>query len=169
MAVSPAPPGAALDRTFRLSIALKGLDGILEIIGGALLLFISPSAIHGVARVLTQHELSEDPRDFFTSWLLHAADSLTVSASLFGAIYLLAHGLVKVVLVVAVLRNRLWAYPWMIAFLLACIVYQLYRMAVHFSVGLLLTIFDVFVTWLTWVEYGRRRGSRTGPGPHGVA
>ena len=36
---------------------------------------------------------------------------------LFGAVYLLTHGLVKVVLVVALLLNKLWAYPWMIGVL----------------------------------------------------
>jgi uncharacterized membrane protein len=34
-----------------------------------------------------------------------------------GAVYLLAHGLVKVILVAALLKNQLWAYPWTIAFL----------------------------------------------------
>jgi uncharacterized membrane protein len=29
----------------------------------------------------------------------------------FGAVYLLAHGLVKVILAAALLKNRLWAYP----------------------------------------------------------
>jgi uncharacterized membrane protein len=164
VAHSSNPPGTALDRTFRVSIVLKGLDGILEIIGGALLLVVSPSAINGVARVLTQHELGEDPKDFLATRLLEATGALTVSASLFGAFYLLAHGLVKVVLVVAVLRDKLWAYPWMIAFLLAFIVYQAYEMFAHFSLGLLLlTVFDVFVTWLTVLEYRKHRRSRASP------
>ncbi|WP_053544309.1 hypothetical protein [Corynebacterium deserti] len=34
---------------------------------------------------------------------------------LFSSICLLTHGLVKVVLVAVVLKNKLWAYPWMIA------------------------------------------------------
>ena len=63
---------------------------------------------------------------------------------MFGAIYLLSHGAAKIVLVTLVLRDKLWAYPWLIVLLLAFIAYQLYRItAVHFSVGLTaLTVFD---------------------------
>ena len=79
--------------------------------------------------ILTQGELSEDPHDFIATHLLHTANGLTGDAVLFGAIYLLIHGLVKIVLVVALLLNKLWAYPWMIAVLLLFIGYQLYRIA----------------------------------------
>ncbi len=43
--------------------------------------------------------------------LLHATSGLTGSAVQFGAIYLLSHGVVKIVLVTALLRNKRWAYP----------------------------------------------------------
>ncbi|TML14431.1 MAG: DUF2127 domain-containing protein [Actinobacteria bacterium] len=71
---------------------------------------------------------------------------------------MLSHGIAKVVLVIAVLRNQLWAYPSMIVLLGAFIAYQLYRLAYHFTVGLaLLTIFDTLVIWLTWREYLQKR------------
>ena len=76
---------------------------------------------------------------------------------LFGAVYLLAHGLVKVVLVAALLKNQLWAYPWTIAFLGVFIVYQLYRLSLKASVGLaVLTVFDAVIAWLTWREYRKQ-------------
>ena len=60
--------------------------------------------------------------------------------------YLLTHGIAKIVLVVGVLRGQLWAYPWMIALLSVFIVYQVYRLSYRLSIGLLLlTLFDVFV------------------------
>jgi uncharacterized membrane protein len=155
--------GDLLDRTFAVGIILKGLDGVLEVVGGLLLLVLSPATIDRLTRVLTQHELSEDPNDFLFTRLLHAAGTLTGSSVRFGAAYLVSHGVVKIVLVTALLRNKLWAYPWMIAFLIAFIAYQLYRMTFAFSVGLLaLTVFDVFVVWLTYREYGRQR-ARRGP------
>jgi uncharacterized membrane protein len=49
--------------------------------------------------------------------LLHLSGGLTGSAVRFAAAYLVVHGIVKVVLVVALLRTELWAYPWMIGFL----------------------------------------------------
>ena len=70
----------------------------------------------------------------------------------------LLHGVVKIVLVWAVLKEKLWAYPWMIAFLLVFIAYQLYRISVSFSWGMvLLTAFDIFIVWITWREYRLRR------------
>jgi uncharacterized membrane protein len=146
--------GSALNRIFRVTLYLKGLDGFLELIGGVLLLLVPPNQIGNLLKILTQHELSEDPQDLVADALVNAAHGLTLSASLFGAIYLLLHGFVKVVLVWAVLRDFLWAYPWMMAFLLVFIVYQVYQLVVKFSLGMaLLTVFDLLILWLTWYEY----------------
>ena len=146
---------------------LKGLDGILEVIGGTILLFLSPAAIQHVVRALTAHELSEDPHDVVARYLLHTTAHLNHGTTLYGAIYLLLHGAAKVVLVALVLRNKLWAYPWLIGLLLAFIAYQLYQItAVHFSAGLTaLTVFDAALVWLTWREY---RARRTRPHPVGA-
>ena len=54
-------PRDLLDQTFEVGIILKGLDGLLEVIGGLLLLVVSPATIDRVVTSLTQHELSEDP------------------------------------------------------------------------------------------------------------
>jgi uncharacterized membrane protein len=63
--------------------------------------------------------------------------------------YLLVHGLVKVVLVLAVIKNTLWAYPAMIGFLVIFIFYQIGQMIYHFSLGLLiLTILDILIILL---------------------
>jgi uncharacterized membrane protein len=144
----------SLDDTFKVSVTLKGLDGALEIIGGVVLLFVRPSTINDIVHALTQHELSQDPHDFIARHLLHSAGQLTHGSTLFAAVYLLSHGIAKVVLVIAVLRDQLWAYPGMIVLLGAFIAYQLYRLYYRLTIGLtLLTLFDVFVVWLTWREY----------------
>ena len=146
-----------LDKTFEVGIILKGLDGLLEMIGGLLLLVVSPATIDRVVTSLTQHELSEDPHDLLATHLLKSAHGLTGSAVLFGAVYLLSHGAVKVILVAALLNNRLWAYPWTIVFLGVFIVYQVYRLSFKPSVGLAaLTVFDALIAWLTWREYRKQ-------------
>jgi uncharacterized membrane protein len=160
---TPARPlSPALDKTFKVSLVLKGLDGILEVIGGILLLVVSPQAIDHLVRVLTAHELSEDPHDLIARYLLHTTAHLNKGITIFGAIYLLSHGIAKIVLVALVLKDKLWAYPWLIALLLAFIGYQLYRItAVHFSAGLTaLTVFDAFLVWLTWREYRSKKARR---------
>jgi uncharacterized membrane protein len=154
-AVSP-----VLDRTFKIGLALKAADGVIEIVAGMLLLVISPSSIERIARAVTAHALGEDPRDRLATYILHTTQHLSSGTTLFGAIYLLSHGVSKVVLVALVLRNKLWAYPWLIALLGAFIVYQLYVLVfVKFSWGLTgLTVFDLFLVWLTWREYQAKRG-----------
>jgi uncharacterized membrane protein len=161
--------GDLLDRAFFIGITLKGLDGVLEVIGGLILLAVSPATINAVARAVTQHELSEDPHDFIATHLLHYAGSLSGGSVRFAAVYLLLHGVVKIFLVAALLRNEIWAYPLTIAFLLAFIAYQLYRLTFAPSLGLVaLTIFDAVVTWLTWREYQKQRSRRRRMAPaHG--
>jgi uncharacterized membrane protein len=150
--------GDFLDRTFKVGIIFKGLDGVLELIGGGLVLAVATTSMNRLVITLTQHELSRDPDDVIAARVLHVVDGLSASTTRFAAAYLLVHGVAKVVLVGALLRNKLWAYPWMIAFLLAFIGYQVYRLALHFTVGLTaLTIFDALVAWVTWREYRKQR------------
>ena len=161
MTLPTAAKPSALDRTFKISIGLKGIDGALEIVGGVVLLFVAPATLQQWARSLTAHELSQDPHDFIARHLLHSASQLSHSTTLFGAIYLLSHGLAKVVLVIALLREQLWAYPWMIGLLAVFIAYQLYRLTYRVTIGLtLLTLFDAFVVALTIREYRLERRRR---------
>ena len=147
-----------LDRVFDVSITLKGLDGVLEVIGGLLLLFLTPHRLNAIVAFLTQHELSQDPKDFIATHLLFYAQRYTASTALFLAAYLFSHGIIKIVLVVALLQQRLWAYPLAIVVLGAFIVYQIYRLALQLSLGLLaLTLFDIFIVGLTVLEYRKQR------------
>jgi uncharacterized membrane protein len=159
--VSRFRPRDPLDRLFEIGIILKGLDGAVDTIGGLLLLAVTPATINKLAATLTQHELSEDPHDFIATHLLRYTRGLSGSAVTFAAVYLLLHGITKIVLVTALLRNQLWAYPWLIAFLLIFIAYQLYRIVLSPSIALsALTIFDAIITWLTWREW-RKQTAKT--------
>ena len=126
-----------------------------------LLLAVSPRSIGRLSRALTEQELSHDPHDFIAHHVLQVSRGLTHGTATYAALYLLSHGAAKVVLVVAVLRGRLRAYPAMIAVIGAFIAYQLYRLYFDLTLGLsLLTLFDAFVVWLTWREYQAKRGAR---------
>jgi len=75
------------------------------------------------------------------------------------------HGIVKVVLVLALLRNKLWAYPWLIGVLLIFIGYQVYRIVLSPTLGLIaLTGFDIAIVALTRREYQRQRVYSVMPG-----
>jgi uncharacterized membrane protein len=157
-------PRTATDRAFRISLYLKGLDGVFEMLGGILLLLVNPAEINHWAVRLTRSELSEDPHDFLANHILKTAYSLTGKALVFGAVYLLAQGVVKVVLVWQVFLDRVWAYLALIVVVGLFAVYQIYRLAaVKFSAGLfLLTLFDLLIIYLTQREYRNHKARLAG-------
>jgi uncharacterized membrane protein len=114
--------------------------------------------------MLTQHKIPVDPHDVVAHYLREAASRFSVSGKHFLAFYLLAHGIVKIFVVVALLKNKIWAYPVAMVVFGGLVVYQLYRFTVGGSAGLIvLSGFDLIVIWLIWMEYRARK-----PHPHQV-
>ena len=151
------------DDAFKIGLYLKGLDGLLELIGGLLLLVIKPEQLNNWARSLTQHELSTDPHAFIANHILKTAHGLTSASLIFGALYLLSHGVVKIVLVVEVLRAHLWAYVALIVVTSGFVIYQVYRLFYRPTLGLvLLTIFDLVIIYLTQKEYRKVKAHHPG-------
>ncbi len=137
---------------FVAGVALKGFFGVLDTLGG--LLFFSTSAVTNLIRVLVQHELGEDPTDFFASRIYEALPSFSVHTQLFVAWYFLIHGVLNLILVISLLRKKLWAYPAYMVVLCFFALYQLYRFTHTHSLTLLLvTLFDVTIIWFIWREY----------------
>ena len=129
-----------IHQIFVVSVALKGAHALLEIAGGIALYLFSTDAI---VRLLDRI----DPHD----WV---AQYFPPSEQHFFAFYLLSHGLVKAVLVVGLLRERLWAYPASFAVFSLFIAYQLYRYSFTHDIALiLLSVFDLFVIGLAVHEY----------------
>ena len=150
------------ERLFRVGVWLKGVDAGLEIVGGVALLVVSPGFILSAVELLTQDELAQDPRDLIANHLLEAAKHLSLAGEHFMAFYLLSHGVSKLFLVIALLREKLWAYPIAVAVFGAFIIYQLYRFAFTHSIGLVaLSLFDLVVIGLIWLEYrALKRGTQ---------
>jgi len=149
-------PRSKIHIAFEIGVILKGINGLLELIGGILLLWMGPSTIQNILTRLTQNELSKDPHDFIATHLREAAHHLSANAQVFAAIYLLAHGVIKALLVYGLLRDQLWAFPTGIAVFGAFGIYQIYRYAIAPSGWLIaLTVLDVAVILLTWAEWRR--------------
>ncbi len=160
---------ADIRRVFRISLLLKGVHSAVELLGGLALAFLSHDLIVGIATRLTRAELLEDPRDPVANAVRLAAQGFTTDAQLFAAWYLVTHGLIKLVLVAAVLTERVWAYPAFIIAMAGFILYQLYRMSFDLTFFLVaITVLDVVVIVLALHEYrfvrrdrlrGRGRGA----------
>ena len=143
-----------LHDSFRVGITIKGFDGILEIVAGIALWFVSPVKMSAFIKTLTEHMLTRIPHGFISRHLIAASQSFNNDSREFAAYYLLSHGFVKVVLVVCLWMNRLWAYPLTIAVFGLFMLYQLHRfMHTHSVSMILLTIFDALLIYLTWVEF----------------
>ena len=149
-----------LHEAFEIGVILKGLNALAELVSGIVLYFTSVETLVGVVNWLVHDELLEDPRDWIANTLLNAAQHFSIGGKTFAAYYLISHGVVKLILVAGLLRNRAWAYPASLAVLGGFIAYQLYRLSFAFSWGLVaLTVFDVIVIWLIWHEYRLRRAT----------
>jgi uncharacterized membrane protein len=93
--------------------------------------------------------------------MFNASQNMTNSSARFAALYLLSHGLVKVLLVTCLWLNKLWAYPLTIAVFGAFAVYQVFRFThTHSWALVILTIFDVLIILLTWNEYRHQKEKR---------
>lgn len=152
-----------LHLAFDISVWVKGVDAVIEILGGGAAFFASHQLIVEIAAWLTQGELAEDPHDVIANYLMHAARHLSIGTQHFTAIYLISHGVIKLWLVVGLLRERLWYYPTALVVFSLFIVYQLYRYSATHSLWLIfITVVDLIVIVLTWHEYGylrRRKGA----------
>nr|WP_210278884.1 MULTISPECIES: DUF2127 domain-containing protein [unclassified Rhizobium] len=143
-----------IHQLFEISVLLKGAHALIECIGGIVLALVSTESILRLANRITQPELLNDPKDFIATHLLAWAQDFSVGTKDFYAYYLLSHGLVKVLLVIGLLKGKMWAYPASLVALGLFIVYQLYRFTETHGIGLvILTVFDLVVMILIWKEY----------------
>lgn len=147
-------PTTLLDKIFEGSLLLKGISALLETIGAALLIFIPSHSAMNFVGTITQQELFEDPNDFISNLLINSTNSLWSSSHTFAILFLVIHAAIKFTIVIGLLKNLRWAYPFSFIALILMILYQCYELIIHFSIGmLLLTLFDLFILWLVWREY----------------
>jgi len=147
-------PTSLLDKFYEVGIIIKGVDGLLELIGGIVLLSLSSGTIVRITDSLTKSELATDPHNFFAIHIAHAGYSLAHGHNIFAAVFLLIHGFVKVALVTCLLLNKLWAYPVGLVVLTLLFLYQIYQLIVSPGFFLiLLTVLDVVIIWLVWREW----------------
>jgi uncharacterized membrane protein len=154
MSPSKAFDEKSLHRIFEISLILKGIFALLEILAGIVAYFITQHFLLNLVLAVFHEELKGDPHDFVANLLIQSAQNLSVSTQLFTSFYLLSHGFIKTVLIAGLLRGKLGYYPAAIVFFVLFVVYQIYMYSLTHSIWLLLiTLLDIVVIWLTWHEY----------------
>ncbi len=143
-----------LHRLFDFGIILKGLDGLLQALGGMVLLLLKPEQIGNVLKSIALRELHEDSRDLIASYLFKLGTGVTPHSKFVSVVFLLSHGLIKIFLVWQLFRGKLWAYPLTIVVLLLFMIYQTVEIVrMHSPLLTVITVLDALLVWLTWHEY----------------
>jgi uncharacterized membrane protein len=143
-------PHSLLDTLFEGGLILKGVTGIAEFIGAIILIAIPEH----FANSMTMNFVSILPKGFITNMILESEHSLWSGQHTFAIAFLLVHAGVKFVIVVGLLRNQRWAYPFSLVALAVMIAYQSYDLVHKFSIVMfIITVFDIFIIWLVWREY----------------
>ena len=148
------PRSGFLHKSYELSLLLKALLGLTQLVS-ALILYLTPNGgITDFVTWLTSQELSEDPVDGVALWLLQSARDLSISTIAFYVLYLLAHGVLNLGIVLSLWARLNWAYPVSIVVLLVFVAYQLYEYSVTGSpMMIVLSLFDLLIALLVWREY----------------
>jgi uncharacterized membrane protein len=143
-----------LELVYRVGVIVKGLDGVIELVGG-LLLWLAPGLLRAVLVPLSGTVAGDHPiRNFVAYWAGHFGQELAAGSSTFVVFFLLAHGIVKVVLVYCLLREYHWVYPYALAVLGLFAAYQIFVLVGAPTVGMaLLTALDFLIIWLVWREW----------------
>lgn len=157
MQANPGPHAARdklFHRLFEVGIWIKGIDGLIEMAGGVLLLTVSLRALNSNIVALAQREIEKDAGDLMAKILEHAAHHMTEGSKLTAGAYLLGNGVVKVFLATCILRGKLWCYPVAIVVMSIFILLQCGRLGFHFSWSMFVaTMIDVAIVLLIWREY----------------
>lgn len=150
-----------LHESFEVGIALKGFDGLLEFLGGVIILLMKPAEMNDLVRNMCEHLLARAPHSAVAIHMFNASQNMTDSSAQFAALYLISHGLVKALLVTCIWLGKLWAYPLTIGVFSAFAAYQVFRFThTHSWALVILTIFDVLIILLTWNEYRHQKEMR---------
>jgi uncharacterized membrane protein len=130
---SPKPADGPFHGLFEIAIWLKGLNGLAELVAGIVLVVLGPRTLEQFVLAVSSRELSEDPNDLFANLARRIVAGLGHDGEAFAAIYLLLHGVIKLVLAVCLLRGKTSAFPVASAFFAIFIAYMGYRLALHWS------------------------------------
>lgn len=146
---------------FLISVLLKGLISLIEVVSGIAAFLIPPATIIAIATFV----LNYLPIASLQNALMQEVARYTSGAVAYVGIYLLSRGLIKVALVVGLLRNWLVAYPASLVVLFLFLLYQGYQIATtHSLIVTLISLFDIVVMYFIYREWRIVLAHRAAPG-----
>jgi uncharacterized membrane protein len=147
-------PHGFIHELFDVVVVLKGLNGLAEIASGTALFFLRTGTIMVGVNWLTQAELIEDPQDHLAILLQHWAAGFGHDSQQFAGVYLLAHGIVKVLISFLLFMEKAWVFPLALALFSLLVTFSAYRLSLNWSWILAgFVAFDLFTIWLIAKEW----------------
>jgi uncharacterized membrane protein len=141
---------------FRGSILLKGLISLLEIVVGIFILVSPITFLTSLGNRIESSGLLPNANGslFITSQITSAVAGVVSAGTVFIGLYLLSRGGIKFLLIIAMLKKVLWAFPLSLVVLGAFMTYQIYELFKTHSLALvLITLFDCVVMFFIWKEW----------------
>lgn len=139
---------------FESTLLVKSVLALFEIAAGLGLRLVPHRRFTDFAGWLTHNELIESRHGPIFTRLSASVEGFTSSSQHFYAIYLMAHGGIKLAIIVLLMRKVAFAYPLGMVVFAGFVVLQMQRWThTHSPVLLALSLLDAAVIWLTWREW----------------
>ena len=139
---------------FLVSIFIKGAISFVECVAGVAAFFVPLPQFFKATLDIVASVLGSSLSALIIPHLEKIVSEVTAMSVGFIGLYLLSRGLIKLVLIIAMLKNELRAYPLSLIVIGGFVLYQCYQIATHGSLGVVvLTIFDLIVMYFIWREY----------------
>ena len=150
---------STMDRKIaKFLVYFKGIFGIVELIIGFVLLLVGRKAMNKILLWIVNFEPFEDHPRLMDTASRFIIDHVLGSLHLLIALYMIVHGLVAIAIVIALIHKKMWAFPTAGIIMALFIVYQIYRLALAFSLILLiLTLIDIAIIFFLRYEYRKAR------------
>jgi uncharacterized membrane protein len=157
-----------LHKFFEAGVIVKAIDSIGEITLGVLFFVLSSQTVNQIIFFIFGDELTEQPRDWIWNILLHNFNGLSASSQQFWAIIFVAHGLAKIILLIGLIKKKLWIYLFSAFAFGSFVIYQTYHIIFYAPsiIIALLTAIDAIFTVLLVFEYRYQKEKR---GRHSMA
>ncbi|MEQ8236851.1 MAG: DUF2127 domain-containing protein [Syntrophomonadaceae bacterium] len=145
-----------IDIGFYGGLAIKAINAVVEVLGGVMLMLITPDGLSQIIRQIALPELREDPTDPVMNYLLGLCQNFSSSTQASIAIYMLLHGATKIAIIWLLWKKILWAYPLAMGIFGLFIGYEIYGyMHSQSLLVLLIIMLDAAILTLIILEYIR--------------
>lgn len=142
---------------FTLSMILKGIDGIIELLGGiAFAALNKEKMLQWFYDFLMKQKAFDISNETILNWVTAFSHALQTNVRVFITIILIGNGLIKIVMAIALLMRKYAAFPWSLFFLIVLYIYQIVQTIQSPSWFLyFFDAFDLAIILVIWKEYRR--------------